>query len=128
MPPQLRDPSTNTVDDLPSECNIATMTTATTTIEAPLNALPQRQRFMNTTQLFQTNNSRNGDRDNDNDRKPTVRQPATTATYRRRQRRTVQHQYPQDEQNRFAPLTTDTEQAEATDMDHDIETNSTNKS
>ena len=124
MPPQLRDPSPSTVD-LPSEFNIATTTTATT-MEAPVNALPQRQRFINTTQPFETN-SRNGNRENDN-LQPTAQQPTTTATYRRRQRRQIQQQYRREEgQNRFAPLAAGNEQEEATEMDCTNEPNSINK-
>ena len=120
MPPQLREPSPNTVD-LPLEFNLATTTTATT-MEAPVNALPQRQRFVNTTQPFDTN-SRNGDPVNNNPRQM-AQQSTTTTSYRRRQRRHVQQQYRrEDGQNRFAPLM-DGEQIETADLDDSSKPNS----
>jgi hypothetical protein len=106
MPPQLRDLSPNTVD-LPSEFTIAT-SAAVTTGEVPADALPQRQRFVNTTQPFDTN-SRNSDRPNDPPREAT-RPPTTTASYRRRQRRIGQQQQSHRQTNRFAPLMNSDEQ------------------
>ena len=120
MPPQLREPSSNTVD-LPLEFNLATTTTATT-MEAPVNALSQRQRFVNTTQPFDTN-SRNGDPVNNNPRQM-AQQSTTTTSYRRRQRRHVQQQYRrEDGQNRFASLM-DGEQIETADLDDPSKPNS----
>ncbi|CAF3088060.1 unnamed protein product, partial [Rotaria sp. Silwood2] len=90
MPTELREPSPN----LPPDFNIATTTApAITNVNAPSDALPQRERFVqnNTTQPFTvTGNNQNKQLQ----QQPNQRQRKTTSSFRRRQRRN----------NRFAML------------------------
>ncbi|CAF2906516.1 unnamed protein product [Rotaria sp. Silwood2] len=105
--------STTPTDDnrnLPAQFNIdgaTTATTTTTTINTPMDALPERERFIraginNATQPFVVN-------ENNDDRRQQQQQrqnPSTTSSFRRRQRRLQQQQYRQvsTTNNRFSAL------------------------
>ncbi|CAF4472103.1 unnamed protein product, partial [Rotaria sp. Silwood2] len=130
IPEQLRTTTATPTDDnrnLPAQFNIdgaTTATTTTTTINTPMDALPERERFIraginNATQPFVVNEN-NDDRRQQQQRR---QNPSTTSSFRRRQRRLQQQQYRQvsTTNNRFSALVDEDDNTNDNNDQNDVE-------